>query len=77
MPLMRLTTHLGKAKTNPSNYYLFLYPNLFRNPMHNRKIAFLYFKRIQKVLTKTIPHIRMFPNQIHIMKMKIKIVEVS
>ena len=22
MPLMRLTTHLGKVKTNPSNYYI-------------------------------------------------------
>ena len=28
---------------------------------------------IQKVLTKTIPHIQMFPNQIHTVKMKIEI----
>ena len=27
------------------------YPTLFLNPMHNGKITFLYFKRIQKVLT--------------------------
>ena len=31
------------------------YPRIFINIMHNKKIAFLYFKRIQKVLTKTIP----------------------
>ena len=29
------------------------------------------------MLTKTIPQIRMFSNQIHMVKMKIKIVEVS
>ena len=28
------------------------YPRLFLNPIHYRKITFLYFKRIQKVLTK-------------------------
>ena len=44
--------------------------------MHNGKIAFLYFKRIQKVLTKTISKIQMFPNQIHMVNMKIEIVEV-
>ena len=27
------------------------YPTLFLNPMHKGKITFLYFKRIQKVLT--------------------------
>ena len=37
----------------------------------------LYFKRIQKVLTKTIPHIQMFPNKIHMVKMKIEIAKVS
>ena len=26
------------------------YPRLFLNPMHSRKILFLYFKRIQKEL---------------------------
>ena len=31
------------------------YPRFFLNPMQNEKIIFLYFKRIQKVLTKTIP----------------------
>ena len=44
--------------------------------MHSGNITFLYFKRIQKVLTKTIPRIEMFPNQIHTVKMKIEIVEV-
>ena len=34
---------------------------LLLNPMHNKKkIVFLYFKRIQKVLTKTVPQIQMF-----------------
>ena len=32
---------------------------------------------IQKVLTKTIPRIQMFSNQIHMVKMNIEIVEVS
>ena len=46
--------------------------------MHNeKKIVFLNFKRIQKVLMKTIPEIRMLPNQIYVVKMKNKIVEVS
>ena len=49
------------------------YPRLFPNPMHNRKIIFLFFKRIQQVLMKTIPQIRMLPDQIHIVKMKIEI----
>ena len=40
------------------------------------KIAFLNFKRIQNVLTKTIPLIWMFLNQIHVVKMKNEIVEV-
>ena len=40
------------------------------------KIAFLKFKRIQNVLTKTIPLIWMFLNQIHALKMKNEIVEV-
>ena len=40
------------------------------------KIAFLKFKRIQNVLTKTIPLIWMFLNQIHVVKMKNEIVEV-
>ena len=54
------------------------YLRLFLYPMHNGiKKTFLYFKKTQKVLTKTIPHIRMFPNQIHIVKMKIEITEVS
>ena len=44
--------------------------------MHSEKITFLYFERIKKVLIKTIPQIQMFPNQIHMVKMKIKIVEV-
>ena len=42
-----------------------------------KKITFLYIKKIQKVLTKTIPRIQMFPNNIHTVKMKIEIVEVS
>ena len=45
--------------------------------MHIEKITFLYFIRIQKVLTKTIPRIRMFSNQIHMVKMKIEIIEVA
>ena len=46
--------------------------------MHNKKkIVFLNFKGIQKVLMKTIPEIRMFPNQIYMVKMKNEIVEVS
>ena len=48
------------------------YPMPFLNPMHRRKIMFLYFKRIHKVLMKIIPHIHMFPNQIHMVKMKIQ-----
>ena len=51
------------------------YPKFFLNPMHNRKKK-LYFKKIQKVLMKTIPQIRMFPNQIHMVNMKIEIIEV-
>ena len=53
------------------------YRKFFLNTMHSRKITLLYFKGIQKVLTKTIPHIRMFLNQIHIVKMKIEISKVS
>ena len=49
----------------------------FLNSMHSGKITFLYFKMIQKVLAKTIPQIQMFSNQIHMVKMKIKIAEVS
>ena len=45
--------------------------------MHSEKIKFLQFKRIQKVLTKPIPQIQMFSNQIHMVKMKIEIIEVS
>ena len=45
--------------------------------MHSGKITFLYFKRIQKVLTKTIAQIRMFRNQIYMVKMNIEIVKVS
>ena len=45
--------------------------------MYNGKIAFLNFKWIQKVITKTIPHIQMVSNQIHVVKMKNEIVEVS
>ena len=41
--------------------------------MYNKKITFVYFKRIQKVLTKTIPQIQMFSNQIHMVNMKIEI----
>ena len=37
----------------------------------------LYFKRIQKVLIKIIPQIQMFLIQIHRVKMKIEIIEVS
>ena len=42
-----------------------------------KKIAFLNFKGIQKVLTKTILHIRIFLNQIQVVKMKNEIAEVS
>ena len=45
--------------------------------MHSEKITFLHFIRIQKVQTKTIPRIQMFLNQIHMVKMKIEILEVS
>ena len=45
--------------------------------MHNKKIAFLNFKGLQKGLMKTIPLIWMFPNQIHVEKMKNKIAEIS
>ena len=45
--------------------------------MHSGKIAFLNFKGIQKELTKTITQFWMFPNQIHVAKMKNEIVEVS
>ena len=44
--------------------------------MHNGKFAFLNFKGIQKVLMKTITQIRMFPNQIHVVKMKNEITKV-
>ena len=44
--------------------------------MYNRKIAFLNFKGIQKVLMKTTPQIWMFQNQMHAMNMKNKIAEV-
>ena len=42
-----------------------------------KKISFLNFKEIQKELIKTIPHIWMFLNQIHIVNMKNEIAEVS
>ena len=45
--------------------------------MHSGKIAFLNFKGIKKVLTKIIPYIKMFPNQIHLVKIKNEIAEVS
>ena len=49
------------------------YPRPFLNPMPSGKITFLNFKRIQKALMKTIPHIQMFPNPIHMVKMKYEI----
>ena len=52
------------------------YPRLFLNPMHKKKKK-LNFKGIQKVLAKTIPQIQMFPNQIHVVMMKNKIIKVS
>ena len=42
-----------------------------------KKIAFVNFKRIQKVLTKTIHQIQMFLNKIHAIKMKKEIAKVS
>ena len=57
---------------NMDNYLKF-----FPNPMHSRKIVFLNIKGIQKMLTKTIHQIQMFPNQIQLVKMKNEIVEVS
>ena len=65
------------AKSRSGQEYALNYPRFFLNSMYSEKITFLYFKRIQKVLTKTIPRIQMLPNQIPMVKMKIKIVEVS
>ena len=44
--------------------------------IHNLEL-FTTSKALSLVLTKTIPYIQMFPNEIHIVKVKIKIVEVS
>ena len=54
------------------------HPRLILNPMHNKKKeAFLNFKGIEKVLIKTIPQIRMFLNQIHVVNMNNEIAKVS
>ena len=38
MPLMRLTTHLGKVKTNPSNYYILNIKQSQLQPSYYNKI---------------------------------------
>ena len=49
----------------------------FSKSYAQQQITLLNFKGTQKVLTKTIPKIWMFSNQIHAMKMKNKIAEVQ
>ena len=49
------------------------YPRSFLNPIHSGKIKILYIKGIHKVLTKTIPQIQMFSNQILMVNMKTEI----
>ena len=53
------------------------HPRLILNPMHYKKKTFLNFKGIEKVLIKTIPQIRMFLNQIHVVNMNNEIAKVS
>ena len=43
--------------------------------MRKGKFSFLNFNRIQKVLTKKISKIWMFPNMFHVVKTKIAITE--